>query len=96
MIQDLQIVFFGLFIGLLVVKKDAPFKLSAFVRSSGWTVFNCVLCCSGWTIAALYIMLNADKFATLEQLFVSMFHIGALIGVDWFVLALTGLASWDN
>ena len=96
MIQDLQIVFFGLFVGLLVVKKHGPFRVSAVIRSSQLTVVNCVLCCSGWTIAALYIMLNTDSFGTLEQMFRSLVHIGALIGLDWFTLALTGLASWDN
>lgn len=83
----------ALAIALLVTKKDAPFKLSAKLRKTGLTVFNCVLCCYGWAVLTLFA--TAFYFGDSE-VFKTAIDALALVGWGWLALALTGLANWDN
>lgn len=91
--MDINLIGAALFLALLVVKKNAPFNVSAKIRSTGYTVFNCVLCAYGWCVLALFAM--SFYFGSYEVFRVAIQAL-AYVGYGWIALALAGLASWDN
>lgn len=91
--MDINLIGAALFLALLVVKKNAPFNVSAKIRSTGLTVFNCVLCAYGWCVLALFA---ASFYFGSYGVFMVAIQALAYVGYGWFALALTGLASWDN
>lgn len=90
--NDMEIVGAALFVALLVTRKNAPFGIARWVRSSGLTVVNCTLCCFGWTAIGLYASSLLWPMAFAQPIV----HAAALVGYGWLGIALVGLASWDN
>lgn len=91
--MDVNLIGAALFVALLVVKKNAPFNVSAMIRSTGLTVFNCVLCAYGWVVLSLFAV--SFYFGSYEVFRVAI-QAMAYVGYGWVMLALIGLASWDN
>ena len=89
--NDFEIVGAAMFVALLVTRKDAPMGIARWLRSSGFTVLNCTLCCFGWSAIGLYVLSLLPMSAWVQP----MAHASALVGYGWLAIALVGLAGWD-
>ena len=89
--NDFEIVGAAMFVALLVTRKDAPMGIARWLRSSGFTVLNCTLCCFGWSAIGLYVLSASPISARVQP----MAHAAALVGYGWLAIALVGLAGWD-
>lgn len=91
--EDSYLIGCALFAALLITRKNAPFNLAKKLRETGYTALNCTLCAFGWTLILLFSMGQISALAAALDPFV---RLGALLGYGWAIVALIGLASWDN
>lgn len=102
--QDTYVIGCGLFVAMLITRKDAPLGLAAKLRKTGYTALNCTLCCFGWTVILLFSIGQISALASsllhlaspALAVFWQLVRLGALVGYGWVIIALIGLASWDN
>lgn len=93
MIPELDLIGCALFVALGIAKKDLPFSIGKKLRSTGWTVLNCVLCCYGWTVLMLFgIAYYFGDFSAFAMASKGL----SLVGWGWFALSLIGVSNWDN